>query len=80
MSAYVFESPEGPVELSAPDDVTACHNACAWLQARGWSAKGLSMFRYPLFWVDRTPWPKARVTATAAELIWVPLFTFLGKA
>jgi len=62
---YVIETCAGPVQLVAPDDVTAVYMAKQWLTRCGF--KGYNLFRYPLYWVERP----------SAGLIWIPLFHFV---
>lgn len=69
MEQYVIETCVGPVQLLAPDDLTAVAHAKAWLTRCGF--KGYSLFRYPLYWVGA---PKGYRQIKSPELIWVPLF------
>ena len=72
MEQYVIETCVGPVQLLAPDDITAVARAKAWLTRCGF--KGYSLFRYPLYWVEA---PKNARDAFKPELIWVPLLQFV---
>jgi len=65
---YVIETQFGPVQLLAPDDLTAVVRARQWLTRCGF--RGYNLFRYPLYWVDRP----------SSGLILIPLFNFVKEA
>lgn len=67
---YVIETQMGPVQLTAPDDITAVARAKAWLKRCGF--KGYTLHRYPLYWAGA---PKGYSQPGGFEtLILVPMF------